>query len=127
MPCVGLYPTFDLKISPSFAMVSCTVPASRSFLSGRENCCHHKAAAKAPMILARPSGERLSSQISCSNSISLVYSSHCCQTLASLSLVFFVTPLSLCTSAASRSSKRIFLAGVERFSMSLGPEKEKMK
>jgi hypothetical protein len=35
--------------------------------------------------------------------------------------------LSLCTSAASRSSKRIFLAGVERFSMSLGPEKEKMK
>ena len=125
IPCVVLYPTFAIKISPSFATVFCTVPAARSFSSGRENCLLCSTAANAPINLALFSGERLSSQISCSNSISFVYSSHLLHTLASLSLVFFVTPLSLCTSAASRSPSRIFRAESDIFVTNSVPEKEK--
>ena len=40
-----------------------------------------------------------------------------------LSPVFFVTPFSLCISAASKSPRRIVLAVVERFSVSLAPVK----
>jgi len=50
IPCVGLYPTFALNISPSFAMASWTVDATKQSLSGLENLCWWRAAANAPMM-----------------------------------------------------------------------------
>jgi hypothetical protein len=47
---VGLYPTFALNISPSFAMASWTVDATKQSLSGLENLCWWRAAANAPMM-----------------------------------------------------------------------------
>jgi hypothetical protein len=48
-PCVGLYPMFALNISPSFAMASWTVAATKQSLSGLENLCWQRAVANAPM------------------------------------------------------------------------------
>jgi len=46
--CVGLYPMVVLNISPNLLMVSCTVEAARSVVSGLENWRRLRAAAKAP-------------------------------------------------------------------------------
>ena len=112
---VGLYPTFVLKISPSFARVSCTVDEANSVSLGFENCLLRNAAAKAPNSAVRLSGEKLCNQMSWLRLIHFVYSIHLLHVLDSLPLVFFVTPFSLCTSAARRSATRVFLAGDGRF------------
>ena len=87
-PCVGLYPTFDLKVSPSFATASWTVEEARSFSSGLEKCLLQSAAAKAPIMWVRCSGKRFESQMSWKNPIDFAYSDHFLHTLVSLSLAF---------------------------------------
>jgi hypothetical protein len=68
-PCEGLYPTFALKVSPSFATASWTVAATRHFGSGVENSLRLRAAAKAPKMCVLCLGKRLESQISWENPI----------------------------------------------------------
>ena len=50
-PCVGLYPMFDLKIWPNFAMASSTVLAFKGLSFGFENCLLCRAAVNAPKSL----------------------------------------------------------------------------
>ncbi len=91
------------------------VDEANSVSLGFENCLLRNAAAKVPNNAVRLSGEKCCNQMSWLRLIHFVYSIHLLHVLDSLSLVFFVTPFSLCTSAARRSATRVFLAGDGRF------------